>query len=291
MIVLKYILVITRDNFFKEEKLIKKLSNELNNLRKSKKIFHKIHHQIMNLPRNEEEILIKDYYEVNDLYEIFTNPKNEKNEKFELLKESFEKKFGALSQKSILIAKKNAFNKLKGVENKLGEVKNKLNDSEKDINYTYSLLKMIQSEKKKMLEDVNRFYNLTFGTEPYLHPVAQKMPNTLGLHDMIGNIWEICESFDEEPVIENRMAPKELGNPYDVGYTEYIKLGKPCMGGAWNCDLTSLMESLSLSDFSTILTREFKTNRDSFDNHFKRDPFCSIHLDSCLGFRIIKEVE
>lgn len=61
------------------------------------------------------------------------------------------------------------------------------------------------------------------------HPVGQKKANELGLHDMIGNVWEWCQ--DKYQYVPNT---REFTRAGDTGY------GRSSRGGSWESNPTHL---------------------------------------------------
>ena len=68
------------------------------------------------------------------------------------------------------------------------------------------------------------WYGSNLGTQT--HPVGQKIPNRLGLHDMTGNVEEWCADWYDENYYEK--SPKD--NPRGPGNGQKRVL----RGGAWN---------------------------------------------------------
>jgi len=68
------------------------------------------------------------------------------------------------------------------------------------------------------------WYNKNSGKS--VHPVGEKQPNELGIHDMTGNVWEWCkddfEYVDKNPVQNNAITPPEIS--------------RVLLGGSWAND-------------------------------------------------------
>ncbi len=78
------------------------------------------------------------------------------------------------------------------------------------------------------------------------HPVGEKQPNDFGLHDMHGNVWELCEDwFQEDFYQESTGARDPLCENSDSGY-------RVARGGAWISD-AKFCRSANRSPFSQAL--------------------------------------
>jgi formylglycine-generating enzyme required for sulfatase activity len=86
------------------------------------------------------------------------------------------------------------------------------------------------------------------------HQVGQKIANEMGLHDMIGNVWEWCQ--DKYQYMNNR----NFVQSGDKGYA------RACRGGSWENNPANLHVTFSM----------FVTN--------------ASHCGSYLGFRVVREL-
>ncbi|MHA4843039.1 formylglycine-generating enzyme family protein [Flavitalea antarctica] len=88
------------------------------------------------------------------------------------------------------------------------------------------------------------------GTET--HPVGQKLPNQLGIHDMSGNVWEWCQDYYQSDV---NLIPND-GSPYLTKSDSRVLRGGCHHNWAIHCTVSKRYE----------IGEEFK--------------------DGCIGFRI-----
>src|SRR5205085_3640525 len=68
------------------------------------------------------------------------------------------------------------------------------------------------------------------------HPVGQKQPNSFGLYDMHGNVWEWCEDYYHSSYVG---APTD-GSAWLSGDSSYRVL----RGGSWSSDGDKLRSAL-----------------------------------------------
>jgi len=98
-------------------------------------------------------------------------------------------------------------------------------------------------------DDEKKFdqYGWMVNNSDYLtHPVAQKLPNAWGLHDMLGNVWEWCE---DDYVYKYHGAPTD-GSPRIEKKRQLVRVLR---GGCWGSG-TPVWCSSSSSRFHTAPT-------------------------------------
>jgi formylglycine-generating enzyme required for sulfatase activity len=83
--------------------------------------------------------------------------------------------------------------------------------------------------------DLNEVAWYEDNSDEKIHPVAQKLPNELGVYDMCGNVWEHCNDWYDNKYYynspEHNPQGAESGNAY----------GDSCVlrGGSWNSPMMS----------------------------------------------------
>ena len=80
-----------------------------------------------------------------------------------------------------------------------------------------------------------------------VHPVGKLRPNALGLYDMLGNVWELCEDGYDS------YSDKAVKNPRNTNNSEF----RIIRGGSWNsrchaCRTTFRQDNSMMSDDAII---------------------------------------
>ena len=80
-----------------------------------------------------------------------------------------------------------------------------------------------------------------------VHPVGKLRPNALGLYDMLGNVWELCEDGYDI------YSDKAVKNPRSTNDSDY----RIIRGGSWNsrrhaCRTTFRQDNSMMSDDAVI---------------------------------------
>lgn len=66
------------------------------------------------------------------------------------------------------------------------------------------------------------------------HPVGEKLPNQLGIHDMCGNVWEWCQDYYQRDI---NLIPKD-GTPCLIESQERVLRGGCHHNGAVHCTVS-----------------------------------------------------
>ena len=72
-------------------------------------------------------------------------------------------------------------------------------------------------------KDLDRVAWYEVNSKRTIHPVGQKEPNTFGLYDMHGNVWQWCEDLWDEKYYSK--SPTENPQSRDRGYFRSVRGG------------------------------------------------------------------
>jgi sulfatase modifying factor 1 len=130
------------------------------------------------------------------------------------------------------------------------------------------------SSNVKSLGDYAWYYENSGKTT---HPVGQKKPNGLGIHDMFGNVDEWCSDFYNSRSYDSDYVKKQAINPQGPSQGEYAyNYGRVVRGGAWS---------------SHPIRKGFSRENTFYRTSYKPDFHGYSDGSSSIGFRLVLSPE